>query len=458
MTAKKKSMTIKEASTMEQPILSCNTRCYTGSAAFEGDTLNRKKLAEKLNIYLARLNDGAVLAIDAPWGEGKTWFGRNWAKDLQENGKNEVIFIDSFEQDYIEDPFILISSAILNSIKKEVSIKDTLLTHSMTVAKTLLPLSAKALLNFGGRVFLGQSDIAGEVKEAIGSATSEASDIASQWIKKSFEEYEANKVAIFNFKETLSQYAKSLDAPLVIFIDELDRCKPTFAVSLIERMKHFFDVPNVVFILLLNKDQLEKAIKGVYGSETDASAYLGKFVNFFFRLPKYNQNDSRAERALNYFIETTMSKYKFTKDQKNDEFVSNLQKHAVYFDLSLREIEKCVALYAFSYPVLEDFLYFFVHIIVLKVKFSSLFDQLVENNGKAHEMIIEQLKNIMKKFGISQDNGRFNFLIDWHTYHSSGFATMGQKFGEYKMPFHSHVEKKDLFSYLAKKIDIDMEL
>ncbi len=438
-----------------EPILSFNTRYYTRSTAFEGDTLNRKKLAEQLSTYLKRLNDGAVLSIDAPWGEGKTWFGRNWAKYLQNNGQNEVVFIDSFEQDYIEDPFILISSAILSNIKKEqdISIKNTLLTCSTTVAKTLLPLSAKALLNFGGKILLGQSDIAEEFKEAIASATSEVSDTASQWIKKSFDEYEENKLAMVTFKETLSKYALSLDAPLVIFIDELDRCKPSFAVSLIERLKHFFDVPNIVFILLLNKEQLEKAIKGVYGSETDASAYLGKFVNFFFRLPKYKKDDSQTERVLKHFIETTMGKYKFKKDNHSDAFISHLQKHSVYFDLSLRDIEKCIALYAFAYPV-EDFTSLLVHIIVLKIKYPLFFHPLVENNQNMHDKVISELKDIMQKFNIPSYNSRFNFLIEWHLYHSSNFENSGTNFGK----METYVEKKDLFSHLARKIDIDIEV
>ena len=34
----------------------------------DNDRLERRQLAEKLTGYLERLNDGAVLAIDAPWG------------------------------------------------------------------------------------------------------------------------------------------------------------------------------------------------------------------------------------------------------------------------------------------------------------------------------------------------------------------------------------------------------
>ena len=86
----------------------------------------------------------------------------------------------------------------------------------------------------------------------------------------------------------------------------MDRCKPNFAVSLIERIKHYFDVPNVVFILLLNKEQLENAIKGVYGINTDATKYLDKFINFYFNLPKQNKEDHRTQYKIENFIKVTM--------------------------------------------------------------------------------------------------------------------------------------------------------
>ena len=82
----------------EIPRLSANTREYVGTNAFDNDKLERRQLAEKFTTYLDRLNDGAVLAIDAPWGEGKTWFARNWEADLKEKNY-KTIYIDAFEQD-----------------------------------------------------------------------------------------------------------------------------------------------------------------------------------------------------------------------------------------------------------------------------------------------------------------------------------------------------------------------
>lgn len=435
------------------PLLSSNTRNYVGKTPFEGDKLERRALAEKLTTYLSRLNDGAVLALDAPWGEGKTWFGRNWSESLKAS-EYKVIYIDAFEQDYIEDPFMLITSEILNIIKDESEIIETLKKSGVEIAKALLPVGAKALLNFGGRILLGSSDMSEEIKEAIEAGTSATSELTSQWIKESLEEYTQNKIVMQEFKIQLAKYAQTQVNPIVIFIDELDRCKPNFAVNLVERIKHFFDVPNIVFVLLLNREQLEKAIKGVYGNETDASAYLGKFVNFFFKLPKLNKESYKTEQKINNFITSTMNRFKFQEDKESEVFKDALQKFAVYFELSLRDIEKCVSLYAFAYPV-NNMVWMLVYLIVLKVKHASLFHSLVLNDKKAHTVARDNLRLVIQKYEESEST--LNYLIEWHEYHISDFTKMGEQFKEIKLPIRPLIDKKDLFLHFAKKIDIDLE-
>lgn len=94
-----------------------------GEQAFASDLLNRKELAVKLTGYLDRLRAGAVLAIDAPWGEGKTWFGRNWEQYLKDED-HKVVFIDAFEQDYVEDPFLLLAAEISGILDDESAAKE----------------------------------------------------------------------------------------------------------------------------------------------------------------------------------------------------------------------------------------------------------------------------------------------------------------------------------------------
>lgn len=102
-----------------------------------------------------------------------------------------------------------------------------------------------------------------------------------------------DQLAIIKEKESIKELVKDfLDAlinergdRLVIFIDELDRCKPDYALSLMERIKHFFDDERVTFVFAVNLSQLQHTVKSYYGSEFDATRYLDKFFDIQMALP-----------------------------------------------------------------------------------------------------------------------------------------------------------------------------
>lgn len=113
-------------------------------------------------------------------------------------------------------------------------------------------------------------------------------------------------------KELLSKFRSELEAAvaqlpnsgkkptLVFFIDELDRCRPTFAIELLERIKHLFDVPNITFVLSLDKKQLEASTAAVYGQGIDAPEYLRRFIDLEYGIPK-----SKAKK----FTESLFSRF-----------------------------------------------------------------------------------------------------------------------------------------------------
>lgn len=446
----------------EIPKLSANIREYVGTSAFENDRLERKELAKKLTGYLERLSDGAVLAIDAPWGEGKTWFGRNWNKDL--NDKDfKTIYIDSFEQDYIDEPFILLASELLEMIKEDgtASENKNFKKTATQVAKSTLSIGAKIGVNLGTRVLLGNVDLNEEVEKSIEEAGSYSADSISKSIENRFDNYKKEKESSSQFKEVVKSYASKQDKPIVVFVDELDRCKPTFAVNLIERIKHYFDVPNIVFVLLLNKEQLENAVQGVYGSNTDASKYLDKFINFYFKMPKQNKDNHRTEQRIESFIIFTMSKYNFTNNNDNKNFITWLIFWNDYFELSLRDIEKCIALYALAYPTPAAYL--LVYFIVLKVKKPKLFNKLISNNIEGHEEAKQCMEDIIKRYMkeniVSRDDVDKVLVLyyDLHnSYINNNFKDFNEKYSDYFRSLHFY-DTKDFFKSLIRKVDIDIE-
>jgi hypothetical protein len=68
-------------------------------------------------------------------------------------------------------------------------------------------------------------------------------------------------------------------------VDELDRCRPDFALSLLEKIKHLFDVKGVSFVILTDKFQLCDHIAHSYGIRSNDLGYISKFGDIFCDLP-----------------------------------------------------------------------------------------------------------------------------------------------------------------------------
>lgn len=261
--------------------------------AWQGDLWDRQRLGEQLTNYVDRLNCGAVLALDARWGEGKTWFVRHWQKHLENEGHN-VIYLDAFANDYLDDPFLVISSEITACLSKDDANSSHINTFKEKAAaayQALLPTLPKVLLTLGLNLISGGilGTLAQQVYESgekvIESATDGIGDKIKESIEAKIESHEADKNTLLAFKQELTQLAKEFDKPLVFIIDELDRCRPDFAIRLIERIKHFFDIPKIVFVLVMDKTQFSKVVCHNYGyDEKLGEEYLDKFVDFSIKL------------------------------------------------------------------------------------------------------------------------------------------------------------------------------
>ena len=319
--------------------------------AWEGDLWDRKPLGVQLTNYVDRLNCGAVLALDARWGEGKTWFVRNWKKYLEDENHN-VIYLDAFANDYLEDPFLVVTSEITNILSKDNKTKrkvKKLINLSASVGTALLPSLPKVALTLGlhlvGVGFLGGVLQQGyeNAKDEVAKLSDEASDRIKESIQEKIAGHEAEKKTLDEFKKHLTQTVKNLDRPLVFIIDELDRCRPDFAIRLIERIKHFFDTPRIVFVLVMDKKQFSKVVCHNYGyDEKLGEEYLDKFVDFMIPLPQI------SVPSLNKKFDhvKTLKKLLSKVGEESDDIclVFYLAQFNDYF--SARQLQKMIHLYA----------------------------------------------------------------------------------------------------------------
>lgn len=237
------------------------------------DKLERKSVGETLKSIIDIYgSQGCVLAINGEWGTGKTTFIKMWEKDLLNSGY-EVLFYNAWETDYIADPVITIVHKLLELVSED--------SKEYKGLKSLLgKLVVDVTKDFGSNVLRNISKFAPNTVD-------ELENIASAYISNIFEQKHNIDALKKELKSFINEHAEK--HPIVFFIDELDRCNPHYAVSVLETIKHLFEESNVVFVLAINRTALCAAIKGYYGSDSiDAEEYLRRFIDFEYHLPKPN--------------------------------------------------------------------------------------------------------------------------------------------------------------------------
>ena len=261
--------------------------CIPEEAPFRHDRLERKKSAEVLTRIVSRIEGPCVVALDAPWGYGKTTFLNMWAQWLRNEGFPVVAF-NAWKTDFTDQPFLALSAELVQELDAYTTVSMDQEVKAFTgtlkeAVQVVIPKLAKGI-------------------PVIGLASETALQLLPAF---STDDYQAARKAIRQFEQALTDLAGKLaknqsDRSLVIMIDELDRCRPSYAVELLEVAKHFFAVDNVVFVLAVNRSELAHAVKAMYGADFDAEGYLRRFFDLDFQLPE----PDRA-RFVEDLLETT---------------------------------------------------------------------------------------------------------------------------------------------------------
>ncbi|EGT4214458.1 TPA: hypothetical protein SHW33_002056 [Clostridioides difficile] len=324
---------------------------------FEHDKLWRKSEIESLTNLFELVDNQMVLAINSPWGTGKTTFLRIWESFLKSNdelkSKYEVIYFNAWENDDCLDPLITIIGEMEKSIKEvNETTWDNIKSKGKKLVKKVAPVVIKVAT--AGAVTSDDLHLGDKVQDAIIDVSGNLFNV---------DNYVEQKQIRKDFEEELKKYQKNLGKTVVFFIDELDRCRPTFAIETLERVKHLFNLENFIFVLGIDKESLSNSIKVIYGNGTDINGYLARFIDI-----EYNLQD--VYRRL--FIEYLLDKYTFEKINFG---TCNNAKSVIYdiielFKLSLRDTEKIIiTLYLISranknsYTVTETYIVPFLLIL-----------------------------------------------------------------------------------------------
>jgi len=382
---------------------------------FKDALFDRKDFGESLTQLLRNVSESLVIFVNAPWGEGKTTFAEMWRASLRQQ-KLEVIYFDAYAADYFDDPFVSFSGEILAMVDERLNergkaerreFKET----AVAVGKRLAGLAVKVGLR---AATLGAVESAhlSELKDIGSEIATGVSEIGADIVEKKIENYSSEKDALAAFKKSLKKLAAVVrdeqDFPLTVIVDELDRCRPDFALGLLERIKHLFDVEGVAFMLLVNREQIESYIRAIYGTGVDAASYLLKFGDLFVDLPNH-QPIFHSEKGRMEYCRDLFRHYGFS-GRNGDTLGRSINTLVTHFDMTLREIERVftiMSLYYGSLPeghLTHDFL--IPLLSVLKVKRPSFYRELsrgtVSSNRFLQEVGIDQFSNV-NHLGVNPD-------------------------------------------------------
>jgi hypothetical protein len=320
----------------------------------EKDIFGRAALGAGLTNLMSNLSDPTVLALDGQWGSGKTTFLKMWAGELRRLGF-PVVYLDAFRYDYAADAFTALASEIisLTNSKRPQSAAKAFSDKAIGAGKVLLRSSLK--LGVKAATF-GVLDAA-DLKEVAADIAKETSDFADNYVGDMLTKQKQQKETILAFQDALTELPSLLSAPvsgdvkskpLIVIVDELDRCRPVFALEILERIKHFFSVPNVHFVLGSHLRQLSNSVKVAYGADIDSQLYLQKFI----QLTVYLMDDGERidQWATTKFINYIINNLDFEPEHRD---LANNSKNFILHiaqsrDLSLRTIERIMTTMALA--------------------------------------------------------------------------------------------------------------
>lgn len=357
-------------------------------AIWEGDFLGRKKVAVRLTEMLSEVKHPFVVCIDGGYGSGKSFLLKRWEKHLLalSEPSPKVVYFNVWENEFCNNALFAFISKVQNTLFPDTGLKssDAQRDASKAAGKVLLKRIAFNLLEKVTLDIIKREDF----KDA-----DEAYEKAQPKIIGLLEDFSHTESAIEEFKTAMAAYSldvrKTTNHPVYILVDELDRCRPLYAIEVLETIKHFFEIDNFVFILGVDRKQLEASITRVYG-DIDTEAYLRKFIDYNYKL------DNAPGSA---YISKLVNEYQFDKFNNVhnvthicDIFVSL----KVLFNLKLREIEQYLTEYRLLLPVIGDtklcaqFLHLLALLLVLRTKHPQLY-YLYAHESQNHDQIIELL-------------------------------------------------------------------
>ena len=383
------------------------------------DIINRNNCLRYFINTLYKINDINVISLNGDWGAGKTFFIKqsievinsinskddskiknfiDWIKctylnDMDYAGQLMPIYYNAWEYDANEDPILTIMYSIINNNPK---LKDF-----DKCDETLKEKIKRIISCFKGSVTF-------ETKNGMTCGIElQCNDNKKEKITESVYTIENIKSV---FSEILNEIKIEKANKVVIFIDELDRCNPNFAIRLMERVKHFFEREDYLFVFSTNIEELQYTVKKFYGEGIDGYSYLDKFFDLQFTL-----NDIDTDKYINSLN---------VLNNNRNSYINSIAKiMCKNFEFSLRKINRYFLLISLVkeqiYGACEkdsilSYCILFPILLAVKIKDINEYNKILSGQGRQElkNIVVHDntlVKNLNCFFGCDELDGTLNF-------------------------------------------------
>lgn len=343
------------------------------------DLLGRQHLAANLTEFVRPQRDPLVISLHGGWGSGKTFFLRRWVHQLQNEGF-PTFYYNAWSDDYSETPLISILTAL-----------EGVGTPVRAAARSLRAAAASFLLSAPANLLKAQAGL-----DLAQLGLDPKSLTARDKLFDAYRTHRSHRDRVRNELLSLSEsiYSQS-NLPTICVIDELDRCRPTFAIDLLETVKHVLDIPRFVFLFALNRRELTKSIRSVYG-EIDADGYLRRFFNVHLDLPSTDTEPYSTHLLQRFNLHAFFSGLSVVAKtsrhrEEYKELASVLPRFWKLLGLPLRDIEYCVttlALVARNLPERHTlFPFLLAPLPILRLRDPNLYQRFISGSANAADVV-----------------------------------------------------------------------
>ena len=311
------------------------------------DYFNREPIAHKMCELIANAaaKDISPVVLDGPWGSGKTVHAKRMV-EIFNSDKYEVdvkcVYWNAASSDFAQNPLPMFMSALYQNTSPDN--RSLFSRHGLVMCKGALVGAATSLAN---QLCKGYLKVNVEEMKHAADVGAKKADVDSEeekqfevFLKEAGDENQRIQAAV-----KLLNLVRG-EKQLIVIIDELDRCRPDFALKMLECIKHLFTAPTCKFILVMNKNSMISSVQHLYGlDDVSSKLYLNKYIKWDFQLPFSTiAGFNKANCSYQYFY--NMMKERGYLETVNNHLIQVFMTRVIEEKkLSLREVEKLVRVF-----------------------------------------------------------------------------------------------------------------